>query len=110
MLAQYWSHLENLKNYKTTNITLQLASRLQETKLLKISSNLIASDIFNPSAEIFCINTSNAYNYVNLTFCEDKLNLNDCFIDSVIFKIESDTNINNQLSNLEFKIGIELIE
>ena len=99
-----------MKNYNTANITFQLATRIQEVNLIKISSNLIASNIFNPSAEIFCINTSNHYNYVNLTFCDDKLILNDCFIDAVVFKIESEKIPNNPLPNLEFKIGIEFIE
>jgi len=99
-----------LKKYKTANITFQLATKIVEVNLIKISSNLIASNIFNPSAEIFCINTTNHYNYVNLTFCEDKLNLNDCFIDTVIFKIDSISISNNPLPNLDFKIGIEFIE
>ena len=109
-VIKFWTHSENLKDYKTANITFQLATRIQDTRIIKISSNLIAPNIFNPSAEIFCINTSNHYNYVNLTFCEDKLDLNDCFIDNVIFKIEADTNSNNPLPNLEFKIGIDFIQ
>ena len=105
-----WIHLENLKKYKNANITFQLSTRLQETYFIKISTNLVISDIFNPTAEIFCINTQSPYNYVNVAFREDKLTLNDCYIDSVIFKIEPATKSEQPLPNLDFKIGIELLE
>ena len=106
----WWTHLENLKKYKNANITFQLSTKLQETYFIKISTNLVLSDIFNPTAEIFCINTQSQYNYVNVTFREDKLTLNDCYIDSVIFKIEPLTNSEQPFPNLDFKIGIELLE
>ena len=99
-----------MKKYKKANISFQLSTRLQEIKLLNISSNLILSDVFNPTAQIFSINTQSPYTYLNVTFSEFQLNLNDCFIESVIFEIVSDTDSDTPLPNLDFKIGIEFIE
>ena len=89
-----------------------MTTPLTETYRIKISSDIICSDIFNPKGEIFLINTQKASLYLNRLFTEHNLTLADNFIETINFKIVLDRPLDSNADyvNLEFIIGLELFE
>ena len=103
---------ENVEHFKTVSVYFTLASKIDNCKAVKISSNLITTNLFNPDCEIFSINLQNPYVYLNKQFQCLRLPLNDNYLDYISFELNFILNENNHLilKPLEFTIELEFNE
>ena len=107
------SFQENLKMYKSATFTLMLLSKLENSDIVSVSTNLISTDLFNPSGSIFLINTERAVAYLNKTFLVKRVTLNDVYIDGIHFDFEFRVTKNKTLilpDILDFQICIDFYE
>ena len=104
---------ENLKMYKSATFTLMLLSKLENSDIVSVSTNLISTDLFNPSGYIFLINTERAVAYLNKTFLVKRVTLNDVYIDGIHFDFEFRVTKNKTLilpDILDLQICIDFYE
>ena len=107
------SFKENLKLYKTASFTFMLLSRFDHSELVSVSTNLIATNIFNPTGRLFIINTDRAVAYLNKNFIMKRVPLNDVFIDGFYFTFDIQIAKNQAFTlpnTLDFQIGIDFHE
>ena len=84
---------------------------IEDCVLVKISSNLITSDLFNPNRDIFSINLQSPRLYINKVFTTKLLQLTDNIIDNITLefnfvKLQSDIT----LPVLNFQVELNLDE
>lgn len=90
-----------------------LLSKLENSDLVSVSTNLVATNLFNPFGSIFLINTERAVAYLNKTFIVKRVPLNDVYIDGFHFDFDFQITKNKPLilpDILDFQICIDFYE
>ena len=107
------SFQENLKNFKSATFSFTLLSRFENSELVSVSTDLVSTNLFNPTGCIFLINTERAVAYLNKTFIVKRVPLNDVYIDGFNFYLDFQVTKNKSLilpSTLDFQICIDFYE
>ena len=103
---------ENLDKFNKVSVRFTLSSNISKCIACKLSTNLILANLFNPKRELFVINLQNPHFFINREFKTYNLQLNDSFLDFLIFELDfiRDPHQAINLPSLEFKIELEFHE
>ena len=103
---------ENLDKYNKVSVCFTFATNITKCISCKLSTNLILTNLFNPNREVFVINLQNPHFFMNREFKTTHLQLNDTFLDFIIFELDftKDPRQAINLPSLEFKIELDFHE